>query len=273
MKNNNRFPLVSLVSALALMVSLCLGIIVTDSAHAQSANRSSSLKPALARYTRDLTELARQGKLEAGKGHQAAVRRVVQIFSRSKQNNPVLIGEDGSNPTAVVEALAMRVATARVPENLRHAQVYSLNLDALMADVKTTQELDSRLQAVLSEASSDQGNSILFVNTLSQFVGKNAEQTVSQTLSDAAANGKVRLIGAASHGAFDQYIASDATLAGLFQQVNLDELKSSETSENEDGYKDSKGFRGEKISPDLRAAAGQKGRVNVILQVDDVNSS
>jgi subtilisin family serine protease len=275
MKNNTRTPLVSLVDRLDANGFLCLGIhghgqrtcTARESEHKHENKESSA-----ARYTRDLTELARQGKLEASKGHEAAVRRVLQVFSSAKQNNPVLIGEDASNSKAVVEALAKRIATARVPENFRHARVYSLNLDALMANVKSTQELEGRLQSVLAEASSDQGNSILFVDTLYQFVGKNAEQTISQTLTDAASSGKVRLIGATSRGAYDQYIASDAMIAGLFQQVNLDELKSSETSAKEDGSNDDNGFRGEKISPDLRGSAA-KGRVNVILQVDDVRSA
>jgi len=268
------------------MLSLCLGIMVMDSAKAQSVNDSASTKaksPALARYTRDLTKLARQGKLETGKGHEAAVRRVIQIFSRSQQNNPVLVGEDRLNSTAVVEGLAQRIATGRVPKNLSQTRVYSLSLDALLAGVKTTEELQGRLQAVLSEASSEQGNSILFVDALYQFVGKHAEQTVSDTLTEATVGGKVRLIGATSRGAYDEYIAGVAALDSLFQQVNLDDLKSSETSENEDANKGSDAgegssrFKGEKISPDLRksmeSAGSQKGRVSVILQVDDVRSA
>jgi len=177
---------------------------VTGTAKAQSINDSANAKPkspALALYTRDLTKLARQGKLETGKGHEAAVRRVIQIFSRTKQNNPVLVGEDPSNSTAVVESLAQQITTGGVPQNLRQTRVYSLNLEALLKSVKTTEELEGRLQAVLSEASSEQANSILFVDALSQFVGKHAEQTISETLTGATVGGKVRLIGATSRDA------------------------------------------------------------------------
>src|SRR5512132_4148811 len=255
MKNNKRYPVGSLITALTLMVSLCLGIMVMDTAKAQSLNASASTKPnspALARYTRDLTKLAQQGKLETGNGQETAVSRVIQISSRTHQNNPVLIGEDGSNPTAVLESLAQRITTGRVPGNLRQTRVYSLNLEALLAGVKTTEELQGRLQAVLSEASSDQGNSILFVDTFYQFVGKYAEQSVSAMLTEATVGGKVRLIGATSRRAYDEYIATDARLDSLFQQVNLDEFKSSDTSENQDADKGSDGFKGEKISDDLR---------------------
>src|SRR5882724_1789545 len=128
MKNNKRFRVVSLVTALTLIVSLCLGILVMNTAQAQSVNDSASTKPknpALARYTRDLTKLARQGKLERVNGQEAAVRSVIQIFSRAKQNNPVLVGEEGLNSTAVVAGLAQRIASGRVPENLRQARLYS----------------------------------------------------------------------------------------------------------------------------------------------------
>jgi subtilisin family serine protease len=264
------------------MVSLCLGIMVMDTAHAQSVNDSASTKPknpALARYTRDLTKLARQGKLEPGNGQEAAVRSVIQIFSRTKQNNPVLIGEEGLNSTTVVAGLAQRIASGRVPENLRQTRLYSLNLDVLLAGVKTTAELQGRLETVLSEAS-EQGNSILFIDPLYQFVGKHAEQTVSETLTEATAGGKVRLIGATSRGAYDEYIAGDAMLDSLFQQVNLDDFKASETSDNQDASEDankrSDDFKGEKISDDLRqlmnSANRATDRVNVILQVDDVKS-
>ena len=278
MKNNKRFRVVSLLTALTLMVSLCLGIMVMDTAQAQSVNDSASTKPknpALARYTRDLTKLARQGKLEPVNGQEAAVRSVIQIFSRAKQNNPVLVGEEGLKSTAVVAGLAQRIASGRVPANLRQTRLYSLNLDSLLAGVKTTAELQGRLQTVLSEAS-EQGNSILFIDTLYQFVGKYAEQTVSETLTEATAGGKVRLIGATSRGAYDEYIAGDAMLDSLFQQVNLDDFKSAETSENQDANNGSDDFKGEKISDDLRELmqSGRRGkdRVNVILQVDDVRS-
>src|SRR6267143_6523391 len=137
MKNDKRSP-ASLVTALMLVFSLCLGILVMDTARAQTANDSAGTKPnssALDRYTRDLTKLARQGKLEIANEREAAVRQVIQIFARVQRNNPVLIGEGGPDSTAVVDALAQRITMGRVPENLRRTRLYSLNLETLLAGI------------------------------------------------------------------------------------------------------------------------------------------
>ena len=163
------------------------------------------------------------------------------------------------------------MTTGQDAENLRQAHLYSLNLDALLTGVKTTGELEVRLKAVLSEASAGKDSSILFVDQLSQFVGKRAAQAVSETLTSATIGGKVRLIGATSRGSYDEYIAGDAKLDGLFQQVNLDDFNSanvSEASDDEDaaGTSDN-GFQGEKISADLRQlmqSGGATDRVSVI---------
>jgi len=199
MKNKKRSPIVPLVTVSALVLSLCSGILIMDRAQAQSKNDSAGAatkRPAQSRYIRDLTKLARQGKLDVVKGHGAAVRPVIQILSRSQQNNPVLIGEDGLASMAVVEGLAQRINEGHVPENLRQTHLYSLNLYSLLADAKTTADLEGRLKTVLSEVSSDKGNSILFIDQLYQFVGKHAAESVAQILTEATVAGKVRLIGA-----------------------------------------------------------------------------
>ncbi len=283
-KNNKRSPIVSLVTVFALMFSLCSGILIMDGAQAQSQNNKinaasvETKNRALARYTQDLTKLARRGAFDLTKGNEAAIRPIIQILSRSKQNNPVLIGEDNAESKAVIEGLARRIATGDVPENLRQTRLYSLNLYALFEGVKTPADLEGRLKAMLSEASSTGGDSIFFIDELQQFVGKRAAQTVSQAMAEAAVGGKVRLIGATSSSAYEEYIASDATLDGLFQQINLEDSvnssDASETSDSEDSNKNSNGFQGEKISPDLRQLMQGSGteRVGVILQVDDVKS-
>ena len=286
MKNHKRSPIVSLITVFALIFSLCLGILVTDGAHAQSGNdkpNSATVEtknPAIARYAHNLTKLARRGAFALVEGHESAIKPTIQILSRGKQN-PVLIAEDDKESKAVVQVLARRIATGDVPESLRQTRLYSLNLDALLEGVKSPADLDGRIKELLSEISSLDGNSILFVDQLHQFVGQHAAQTVSETLTEAAVDGKVRLIGATSSGAYEEYIASNEILDSLFKQVNLgDDLSSSEKSDQEDSKTDAQtnsgDFQGEKISADLRqameSAGSGKDRVSVILQVDDVKS-
>ncbi|HEV7376080.1 MAG TPA: AAA family ATPase, partial [Pyrinomonadaceae bacterium] len=209
MKKITGSPIVALATLFSLLLSLSAGPLMITNAGAKTKSS------VLAQYTRDLTRLARQGKLEAVQGHDAEINRTIQVLSHSQQNNPVLVGESGADTTAVVEGLAERIAASDVPENLRHAQLYSLNLNALLAGVKTTAELESRLKALLSEVATSGKNQILFIDELHQFVGTRAAQTISETLSTAAARGELRLLGATSRGAYEDYIASDAMLAGL----------------------------------------------------------
>ena len=276
MIKSKRSPVVSLITVFSLMFSLCSGILIMDNAAAQSrTERMKSNSVALPHYAQDLTKLARQGGLDIVNRRKAAVRPLIQILSRSQQNNPVLIGEYALNSSAVVEGLAQRIAAGRVPENLRQTRLYSLNCNALLEGAKTSEEIDSRLKAVLSEVSSD-GHSILFVNELQQFVGKNAAQAVSATLTEAAAGGKVRLIGATSRGAYEEYIAGDALLDGLFQQINLEDAANSSDTASDDSDVTEDGFKGEKVSQDLRqlmqSANSNMKRVSVILQVDDIKN-
>src|SRR5258705_5108784 len=276
MKNKKQSPIVPLVTVFALTLSLCSGILITDltAKAAKPTNASAKTKsPTFSRYARDLSKLAERGKLDIANGQLAAVRPLIQILSRDHQNNPVLIGEEGSTSMAVVEGLAQRITMGRVPANLRQSHLYSLNIYALLDGVKTTAELEGRVNAVLAEVPKSE-NSILFVDELYQFIGKHAAQSVSDVLTEAAIAGKVRLIGASSRGAYDEYIASDAMLAGLFGQVNLEDFNASQTSDED--ADNNGGFEGEKISADLReltqSSGSDKGRVNVILQVDDVKS-
>src|SRR4051812_11818658 len=200
MTKNKRPRFITLLTVLSLMFSLCSGIIIVDNARAESADKGSvrtkPIGPALAQYALDLTDLARQGRLDIEAGHDAAIGRTIQTLARGQQNNPVLIDESGATSIEVVEGLAQRIATGDVPANLRQTRVYSLNLNALLNGVKTSVELEKRLKAVLADATSASENSILFVDELHQFVGTRAAQTVSQTLADAAARGNVRLMGA-----------------------------------------------------------------------------
>ena len=286
MKNQKRSPLVSLVTVLTLMFSLSLGLMVTDRAHAQAGNRAAgdsrtnsadaaTRTPALSRYAQNLTKLARRGAFDTVVEHESAVVPAIKILTRSKQNNPVLIAEAGTESKAVAQILARRIATGAVPESMLQTRVFSLNVTALLDGLKTPADLESRVKALLSDISGLEGNSILFVEELHQFVGQHATQTVSETLTEAAIAGKVRLLGATSSAAYEQYIAGNQALDGLFKEVKLtDDAASSEANDDSDANTQSgaNDFQGAKISADLQQVmqnSSNKDRVSIILQVDD----
>jgi serine protease AprX len=274
MKKIKGSPIVAVAVLFSLLLSLSAGPLMISNAGAKTK------RTALTRYTRDLTGLARQGKLEPVNGHDAEIDRAIQVLSRTQQNNPVLVGEDGVNSAAVVEGLAARIANGAVPENLRRTNVYSLDLNALSAGVKTTDELESRLSAVLAEMSAAGKNSILFVDEFHQFIGTRAAQAVSETLAGAAARGELRLMGATTPTAYTDYIGSEAALAQLFQPVQVGEQSAdtnTATSASEKQANSNYEFEGDKVSSDLREmmqkANSSKDRVKVILQASDLKSS
>src|SRR5438270_483741 len=170
MKKITRSPIVTLVTLFALALSLCSGILTTDVARAQTNGETSTKKTtsAVAHYAVDLTRLAREGKLEMAKGHESQLQPIVQILSRAQQNNPVLVTDDAITSKAVVESLAQRIATGNVPANLRGFRVYSASAAALLDGLKTAGDLEVRVKAWLAEASSDRGNSILYIDELDQ---------------------------------------------------------------------------------------------------------
>ena len=174
----------------SLVVSLCTGILVGDRASAQSRENTSRLSgqsaqsdkamyPALSRYAADLTGLARAGRLEVVINRDAEINRAVQILSRDTHLNPVLIGEAGLGVAQVAQGLAQRMVSGDVPENLRGKRLFSLSLDALVANVKDTSEFASRLNDVLTEAENSKGEVILFVDQLHQYVGSYASKVAT----------------------------------------------------------------------------------------------
>src|SRR6476620_1856015 len=189
MKNHKQSPLISFVTILALVFSMSLGLLVTPGAHAQvgqQGNEKTNLaneptkNPAISRYAQNLTKLARRGAFDLVAGNDSALAPTIQILSGSKQNNSVLISEDASESKTVVQLLARRIATGEVPQSLRQARLYSLNLYTLLDGVKAPADLDVRVKALLAELASIDKNSILFVGELHQFVGQHAEQMVSE---------------------------------------------------------------------------------------------
>ena len=181
---------------------------------------------ALKRYTRDLTDLARRGKIDPVIGRDEEIRRVVQVLSRRTKNNPVLIGEPGVGKTAIVEGLARRIHLGDVPEGLKNKRVVSLDLGSMIAGAKYRGEFEDRLKAVLKEIEEAQGTIVLFIDELHTLVGAGASEgsmDASNMLKPALARGELRAIGATTLSEYQKYIEKDAALERRFQPVFVDE--------------------------------------------------
>jgi len=206
-----------------------------DSATAENAY------DALKKYARDLTQAAREGKLDPVIGRDEEIRRTIQVLSRRTKNNPVLIGEPGVGKTAIVEGLALRILNGDVPESLQDKKLLSLDMGALIAGAKYRGEFEERLKAVLNEVTSSNGEIILFIDEMHTLVGAgkaDGAMDASNLLKPALARGELHCIGATTLDEYRKHVEKDAALARRFQPVFVEEPSVEDTISILRGLKD-----------------------------------
>src|SRR5271155_1772287 len=211
-----------------------------ESSGERTAGKSKSKTPALDSFGRDLTELAKQGKLDPVIGRQNEIERVIQVLSRRTKNNPVLLGEAGVGKTAIVEGLAQMVVDSNVPELLRDRRIVVLDLAMMVAGTKYRGQFEERIKAVMNEVRRAK-NTILFIDELHTLVGAGGAEgaiDASNVLKPALARGEIQCIGATTLDEYRKYIEKDSALARRFQEIIIEPSSRPETIEILKGLRD-----------------------------------
>ena len=211
---------------------------------ADSANAEEGYD-ALKRYARDLTQAARDGKLDPVIGRDEEIRRTIQVLARRTKNNPVLIGEPGVGKTAIVEGLALRMVNGDVPESLKDKQLLSLDMGSLIAGAKYRGEFEERLKAVINEVTAAEGQIVLFIDEMHTLVGAgkaDGAMDASNLLKPALARGELHCVGATTLDEYRKHIEKDAALARRFQPVFVGEPTVEDTVSILRGLKESTRF-------------------------------
>src|SRR5947209_6102898 len=287
MRVNRRSPATRWLMSLSLMASIFSGLLVNGSARAffpqtdatnQKHKTAAKSFKALSRYAFDLTEMADREEIPAVEGHDAAIRRTIKILAQSDRNNPVLIDENGADRRLVLEGVAIKIASGRVPDALRGKHLCELNFNALAADTKSSVEVQNRLKSVLDEVAQSHGQVILFIDELPSLVGAVAINgaEISAILQDALTQSRLNFISAANGESYGKLVSENEKLRNYFQAVKLSET-GEKAAKNEADDSEETEFVGDKISSDLRDlmnnAGSSKERASVILQADDANDA
>ncbi|WP_339747538.1 ATP-dependent chaperone ClpB [uncultured Maricaulis sp.] len=211
-----------------------LNTAINDLRQGRTADSASSedTYEALKKYARDLTEVAREGKLDPVIGRDEEIRRAIQVLSRRTKNNPVLIGEPGVGKTAIAEGLALRIVNGDVPESLKEKRLLALDMGALIAGAKFRGEFEERLKSVLNEVTSANGQIILFIDEMHTLVGAgkgDGAMDASNLLKPALARGELHCIGATTLDEYRKHVEKDAALARRFQPVMIEEPNVADT--------------------------------------------